>query len=177
MKRLLLLLMFSACLATGYGQGGKTKQTTRLPLDSTAMQTSGKGRGMQVIDGSQNVQTRAGAYGAEGVQGAKDAEGTPQGTKDADGTSAYPGGAEDADGSSAYPDGQTSNPYAIASRRLLLPEKISMDSAVDVTRRLEESQHLEESQRMEEPQHRDETRRMEEPKPVFIERERDSAQV
>ena len=60
MKRLLLLSMFLVSLLTGYGQGAKVKQTTRLPLDSVAMQSSAKGRDAQVIDGSQNVQTRSG---------------------------------------------------------------------------------------------------------------------
>jgi Zinc metalloprotease (elastase) len=64
MKRLLLLLsLFVICVATGFGQVGKTKQTTRLPLDSAAMQ-SAKRRDVQVIDGSQNVQTRSGAQAA-----------------------------------------------------------------------------------------------------------------
>ena len=61
MKGLLLLSMFLVCLATGYGQVGKTKQTTRFPADSVAMQTSAKkGRDTKAIDGSQNVQTRSG---------------------------------------------------------------------------------------------------------------------
>ena len=60
MKRLVFLSLFLMCLATGYGQVGKTKQTTRLPFDSVAVQSSGKGRDAQVIDGSQNMQTRSG---------------------------------------------------------------------------------------------------------------------
>ena len=59
MIRLLLLSIFLACFTTGYGQGSKTKQTMRLPLDS-AMQSSVKRKNMQLIDGSQNVQSRAG---------------------------------------------------------------------------------------------------------------------
>jgi len=60
MKRLLFLFIFSLCLATGYGQVGRTKQTTRLPWDSVAMQSTVKGRNAQLIDGSQNVQARSG---------------------------------------------------------------------------------------------------------------------
>ena len=60
MKRLLFLSMFLVCLLTGYGQGAKVKQATRLPLDSVAMQSSAKRHDVQVIDGSQNVQTRSG---------------------------------------------------------------------------------------------------------------------
>ena len=64
MKRLLLLSMCLVCLVTGYGQGSKTKQVTRLPANSAAIQASAKGRDAQVIDGSQNVQTRAGGQSA-----------------------------------------------------------------------------------------------------------------
>ena len=60
MKRLLFLTVFLVCLASGYGQVGKNKQVTRLPFDSVAMQSSGKGKDAQLIDGSQNVQTRSG---------------------------------------------------------------------------------------------------------------------
>ena len=63
MKRLLFLSLFTMCLATGFGQVSKTKQTTRLPLDSAAMQ-SARRRDAQVIDGSQNVQTRSGRQSA-----------------------------------------------------------------------------------------------------------------
>ncbi len=59
MKRLLLFPLFIACLSTGYGQVGRTKQTTRLAADSVVLNPSGKGSA-QLIDGLQNVQTRTG---------------------------------------------------------------------------------------------------------------------
>ncbi len=66
MKRLLFLSMFMLCFSVGYGQVSKMKQTSRIPLDSVAMQASKKSKlhDVQVIDGSQNVQTRAGGQAA-----------------------------------------------------------------------------------------------------------------
>lgn len=58
MKRLLLLTIFLACLAPVFGQGGKLKKADRKPADSLAVrQFVGDA---QLIDASQNVQTRSG---------------------------------------------------------------------------------------------------------------------
>jgi len=59
MKRLLFFSLLLACFATVYGQAGKNKQATRIPVDSVVRHSYGKGSA-QVIDGSQNVQTRSG---------------------------------------------------------------------------------------------------------------------